>query len=178
LNKEKVLSSKEIYQGRILTLRVDTVLTADGHKSTREIVAHEPCIGVVAVYNEGNVLLVNQFRSPMGKELLEIPAGGIDKGEKPAAAVIREMREETGFKPGKVERLTGFYLSPGFCDEYMHLFLAKDLLPAPLSAEDTAGIEVVKVPVAQIPELIFSGKIEDSKTVAGLLYYLEYKKTH
>jgi ADP-ribose pyrophosphatase len=178
MNKEKVLSSKEIYQGRILKLRVDTVLTVDGHKSTREIVAHEPCIGVVAVDNEGNVLLVNQFRSPMGKELLEIPAGGIDKGEKPAAAVRREMREETGLKPRKVERLTGFYLSPGFCDEYMHLFLAADLLPAPLSAEDTAGIEVVKVPLGQIPGLIFSGKIEDSKSVAGLLYYLEYKKTH
>lgn len=175
---EKVLSSKEIYQGRILKLRVDTVLTADGHKSTREIVAHEPCVGVVAVDNEGNVLLVNQYRSPLGKELLEIPAGGIDKGEKPATAVIREMREETGLKPGKVERLTGFYLSPGFCDEYMHLFLAKDLVPAPLSAEDTADIEVVKVPAEQIPELIFSGKIEDSKSVAGLLYYLEYKKTH
>jgi ADP-ribose pyrophosphatase len=177
LNKEKVLSSKGIYQGRILKLRVDTVLTVDGRKSTREIVAHEPCIGVVAVDNEDNVLLVNQYRSPLEKDLLEIPAGGIDKGEKPAAAVIREMREETGLKPGKVERLTGFYLSPGFCDEYMHLFLAEDLVPAPLSAEDTVGIEVVRVPVAKVPELIFSGKIEDSKSVAGLLYYLERRKS-
>jgi ADP-ribose pyrophosphatase len=175
---EKVLSSKEIYQGRILKLRVDTVLTVDGRKSTREIVEHDPCIGVVAVDKEDNVLLVNQFRSPVGEELLEIPAGGIDKGEDPAAAVIREMREETGLKPKKVARLTGFYLSPGFCNEYMHLFLAEDLAPAPLSAEDTAGIEVVKVPVAQIPGLMFSGKIEDSKSVAGLLYYLEYRKAH
>ena len=173
---EKILSRKVIYEGRILKLRVDSVRTADGRRSTREIVEHDPCIGVVAVDAEDNVLLVNQFRSPLAKNLLEIPAGGIDKGEDPAAAVIREMREETGLRPDKVERLTGFYLSPGFCDEYMHLFLAEDLVPAPLSAEDTAGIELVKVPVAQIPELIFSGKIEDSKSVAGLLYYLERRK--
>jgi ADP-ribose pyrophosphatase len=178
MEKEKVLSSKTIYQGQILKLRVDTVLTIDGRKSTREIVEHNPCIGVVPVDAEGNILLVNQYRSPVGKDLLEIPAGGIDKGEEPAAAVIRETREETGFKPRKVTRLNGYYLSPGFCDEYMHLFLAEDLVPAPLSAEDTPGIEVVKVPALKINELILSGKIEDSKSVAGLLYYLEYRKTH
>jgi ADP-ribose pyrophosphatase len=173
---EKILSRKVIYKGRILKLRVDSVRTVDGRRSTREIVEHDPCIGVVAVDAEDNVLLVNQFRSPLQKELLEIPAGGIDKGEDPAAAVIREMREETGLRPDKVERLTGFYLSPGFCDEYMHLFLAEGFESDPLSAEDTSGIEVVKVPVAQIPELIFSGKIEDSKSIAGLLYYLERRK--
>jgi ADP-ribose pyrophosphatase len=178
LKKEKVLSSKDIFQGRILKLRVDTVLTVDGRESTREIIEHNPCIGVVPVDVEGNILLVNQYRSPIGKDLLEIPAGGIDKGEDPATAVIREMREETGLKPRKVTRLTGYYLSPGFCDEYMHLFLAEDLVPAPLSAEDTAGIEVVKVPAAKISELITSDKIEDSKSVAGLLFYLEYRKTH
>jgi ADP-ribose pyrophosphatase len=178
MEKEKVLSSKTIYRGRILKLRVDTVLTVDGRKSTREIVEHNPCIGVIPVDAEGNILLVNQYRSPVGKDLLEIPAGGIDKGEDPATAVIRETREETGFKPRKVTRLNGYYLSPGFCDEYMHLFLAEDLVPAPLSAEDTPGIEVVKVTAEQVPELILSGRIEDSKSVAGLLYYLEYRKAH
>jgi ADP-ribose pyrophosphatase len=176
LNKEKVLSSKLIYQGRILKLRVDTVLTADGRKSTREIIEHGECIGVVAVDADGNILLVNQYRSPPEKELLEIPAGGVDPGEDVTNAVIREMQEETGLRPEKIERLTGYYLSPGFCNEYMHLYLAEDFVPAPLTAEDTAGIEVVKVPVAQIPELIFSGKIEDSKSIAGLLYYLERRK--
>jgi ADP-ribose pyrophosphatase len=177
LAREKVLSSKVIYKGRILKLRVDTVLKADGRKSTREIIEKEACIGVVAVDADGDILLVNQFRAAPEKELLEIPAGGVDPGEDAAAAVIREMREETGLRPGKVQRLTGFYLSPGFCNEYLHLFLAEDFAPAPLSAEDTAGIEVVKVPAAQIPGLIFSGKIEDSKSIAGLLYYLEHRKT-
>lgn len=160
-----------------MKLRVDTVLTADGHRSTREIVEHGDCIGVVAVDAENNVLLVNQYRLPPAKILLEIPAGGIDKGEDAETAVIREMQEETGFRPGKVTRLGGFYLSPGFSTEYMNLYLATDLTPSRLHAEDTAGIELVRVPAAQIPELILSGKIQDSKSVAGLLYYLEWKKS-
>jgi ADP-ribose pyrophosphatase len=176
LEKEKVLSSKVIHKGQILNVRVDSILTADGHRSTRDIVEHDPCIAVVAEDADGNILLVRQYRLAADKILLEVPAGGIDPGEDPAAAVIREMREETGLKPGKVERLAGFYLSPGFCTEYMHLFRATDLKPAPLSAEDTAGIELVKVPFAQIPELLFSGEIEDCKTFAGLFYYLEYRK--
>jgi ADP-ribose pyrophosphatase len=176
LKKEKVLSSRVIYEGRILKLRVDTVRTADGRNSTREIVEHEDCIGVIPVDADGNILLVKQYRLATDKELLEIPAGGVDPGEDAAAAVVREMREETGLRPQKVERLTGFYLSPGFCNEYLHLYLATDFAPAPLAAEDTAGIEVVKVPAAQIPDLIASGKIEDSKSIAGLLMFLERRK--
>jgi len=177
LKKEKVLASRVIFEGRILKLRVDTVRTADGHQSTREIVEHADCIGVIPVDAADNILMVRQYRLAAGKELLETPAGGIDPGEEPAAAVIREMREEIGLRPGKVERLAGFYLSPGFSSEYMHLYLATDLKPDPLSAEDTAGIEVVKVPAARIPDLLASGKIEDAKSIAGLLMYLERRKT-
>jgi len=175
---EKLLLRKYIFNGRLLKLRVDTVLTADGHRSTREIVEHGDCIGVVVVDAANNVLLVNQYRLPPAKILLEIPAGGIDKGEDAETAVIREMQEETGFRPGKVVQLGGFYLSPGFSTEFMHLYLATDLTPSPLHAEDTAGIEVVPVPVVEIPELISSGKIQDGKSIAGLLYYLEWKKGH
>jgi ADP-ribose pyrophosphatase len=173
MSEEEVLSSRRIYEGRILNLRVDTVRTTDGRESVREIVEHEDCIGVIPVDADDNILLVKQYRLAAGRELLETPAGGIDPGESPEAAVIREMREETGLRPGKVERLTGFYLSPGFSSEYMHLYLATDFRPDPLSAEDTAGIKVVRVPVAQIPDLIAAGKIEDAKSIAGLLMYLE-----
>jgi len=174
---EETLSTQVIYEGRILKLRVDTVRTADGRKSMREIVEHDACIAVVAVDAGDNILLVRQYRQAIGKELLEIPAGGIDEGEAPETAVIREMQEETGFRPRKVERLGGFYTTPGFCDEYLYLYLAEDLTPEPLSAEDTFGIEVVYVPFTQVRELVNSGKVEDSKTIAGLLFYLEYRKS-
>jgi ADP-ribose pyrophosphatase len=175
---EKVLSSQVIFEGRAVKLRIDTVLTAEGRQSTREIVEHADCIAVIAVDADDNVLLVKQYRGAIGKEMLEIPAGGIDDGENAEAAVIREMQEETGFRPHRVERLIGFYSSPGFCSEYLHVYLATNLTPDPLRAEDTAGIEVIRVPVAQILHLLASGKIEDSKSFAGLLYFLEYRKTH
>jgi len=177
LANEKTLSSQVIFEGRAVKLRVDTVQTADGRQTTREIVEHADCVAIVAVDADDNVLLVKQFRKAPEKELLEIPAGGIDDSEDAEAAVIREMQEETGFRPQKVERLGGFYSSPGFCSEYLHLYLAADLTPSQLYAEDTGGIEVVRVPVARISELVTSGKIEDAKTIAGLLAYLEYRKS-
>ena len=173
---EEVISSRVVFEGRVVKLRVDTVRTVDGRKSTREVIEHAPCVAVVAVDASGNVLLVRQYRQALGKELLEIPAGGIDAGEDPEAAVVREMQEETGFRPGKMVRLCGVYTTPGFCNEYLYVFLATDLTAARLYAEDTPGIEVVPVPLADIPALVASGRIEDSKTIAGLLFYLEYKK--
>ena len=174
---EKTLSSQVIFEGRAVKLRVDTVQTADGRQTTREIVEHADCVAIVAVDADDNVLLVKQFRKAPEKELLEIPAGGIDDSEDAEAAVIREMQEETGFRPQKVERLGGFYSSPGFCSEYLHLYLAADLTPSQLYAEDTGGIEVVRVPVVRISELVTSGQIEDAKTIAGLLAFLEYRKS-
>jgi len=178
LAAEKTLSSQIIYEGRAVKLRVDTVQTASGRQSTREIVEHADCVAIIAVDADDNVLLVNQFRKPVEKELLEIPAGGIDDGEDAGEAVIREMQEETGFRPQRVEHLGGFYSTPGYCTEYLYLYLATDLTPGQLYAEDTEGIKVVRVPIKRIPELIDSGKICDAKSIAGLLSFLEYRKAH
>ncbi|OGN99045.1 MAG: hypothetical protein A2Y58_00420 [Chloroflexi bacterium RBG_13_51_52] len=175
--EEKTLRRQYIYNGRVINLRVDTVVTADGHHATREIVEHADAIVVVALDADDNVLLVNQFRTPLGKNLLEIPAGGIEKGEDAEAAVIREMQEETGYKPQKLVFLTGFYTSPGFSNEYLHLYLATDLVPSRLHAEDTAGIELERVPISKISELVASGRIQDAKTIVGLLLLLEHRKT-
>jgi ADP-ribose pyrophosphatase len=176
LNKEKTISSKVIYSGRAVNLKVDTVQMPDGRKTTREIVEHAECIAVVAVDKKDNVLLVKQYRSPVKKELLEIPAGGIDAGEKPEEAVRREMQEETGFLPRKLVKLGGFYSAPGFCTEYLHLHLATDLIKSQLFAEDTEGIRLERVPVREIPALLASGKIEDAKSIAGLYMFVEYRK--
>ena len=176
LNLEKTLSSQLIYEGRAVKLRIDTVKMPSGRETTREIVEHSDCVAIVAVDTDDNVLLVNQFRQAVGKVLLEIPAGGIEPGEDPVAAVRRELREETGYLPRKVERGGGFYSTPGYGTEYLHLYLATDLTPSPLSAEDTESIEMVRVPISQIRSLISSGSICDAKSIAGLLIFLEYHK--
>ena len=178
MTEEKTISSQSIYNGQVVKLRVDTVQTASGGETTREIVEHSDCVAIVAVDADDNVLLVSQYRKPVEKELLEIPAGGIDPGEDPETAVQREMREETGYLPRKVERLGGFYSAPGYCSEYLHLYLAADLTHSPLQAEDTDSIELVRVPTGQIFELIASGEICDAKSIAGLLAFLEYRKAH
>jgi len=174
---EETLSSRLVYDGRAVRLRVDTVRMPGGRETTREIVEHGECVAVVALDDNDNVLLVNQFRKPVEKELLEIPAGGIEPGEDPEAAVRREMREETGYLPGKVERLGGFYSTPGYCTEYLYLYLATDLVPSPLQAEDTENIKLIRVPISQISSLVTSGKICDAKTIAGLLSFLEYRNS-
>jgi ADP-ribose pyrophosphatase len=133
---------------------------------------------MVAVDAQDNILLVNQFRTPLWKNLLEIPAGGIEPRETAEVAVVREMQEETGFKPAKTVRLCGFFFSPGYSNEYCHIYLAADLTPSQLKAEDTANIEVVEMPVADIIPAIASGRIQDGKSIAGLMYYLEWRKNN
>jgi len=177
LAEEETLSRRTVYEGRAVNLRVDTVRTAGGRETTREIVEHSDCVAVIAVDDEDNILLVSQFRKPIEKELLEIPAGGIDPGETPEDCVRREMREETGFLPQKVERLGGFYSVPGYGTEYLHLYLATELVSSPLQAEDSQSITLVRVPLEQIRGLIASGAICDAKSIAGLLTFLEYRKS-
>lgn len=175
--EEETLSSRMVYDGRAVRLRVDTVRMPSGRETMREIVEHSDCVAIIAVDDKDNVLLVNQFRKSVEKELLEIPAGGIEPGEDPEDCVRRELREETGFLPRKVERLGGFYSSPGYCTEYLHLYLATDLVSSPLQAEDSENIRLGRVPLKQVPGLIASGAICDAKSIAGLLTFLEYRKS-
>ena len=176
MTEERTLSSRLIYEGKAVKLRVDTVKMPGGREAKREIVEHDDCVAIIAIDADDNALLVKQFRKPVERELLEIPAGGIDMGEDPEAAVSRELREETGYLPRKVERLGGFYSTPGYGTEYLYLYLATDLIPSQLFAEDTENISLVRVPLSRIPELITSGSICDAKSIAGLLIFLEYRK--
>ena len=173
--EEETLSSRLIYEGQVVKLRVDTVKMPDGRETTREIVEYSDCVAIIAIDADDNVLLVKQFRKPVEKVLLEIPAGGIDPGEDPVTTVCRELREETGYLPRKVKRLGGFYSAPGYSSEYLYLYLATDLTSSPLHAEDTDSIRLVRVPVAQISSLITSGSICDAKSIAGLLTFLGSK---
>jgi ADP-ribose pyrophosphatase len=172
VKREKKLATQQIYRGRAVNIRVDTVEKASGKKTTREVVEHSDCVAVVALDEQGNVLLVRQFRHAVDKFLLEIPAGGIDPGEEPIDAVRRELQEEIGYFPRKTDKLGGFYATPGYGTEYLHCFVATDLVPARLVAEDTDEIELLRVSPKQIPRLIASGEICDAKSIAALLMFL------
>ena len=176
MTEEKTLSTRKVFEGQRFSVRIDTVSTARGDESTREIVEIGDAVVVIPVDADDNVLMVRQYRKAVGKELLELPAGGIDPGEDAETTVLREMQEETGFLPGKVERLGGFYSTPGFCTEYLYLYLATELTPSQLHAEDTASISIVRVPVSEMPALLTSGRIEDAKSIAGLHMYLEHRR--
>jgi amino-acid N-acetyltransferase len=168
-----VISSQQIYDGKAIKVRVDTVLTRSGRKTTREIVEHVDCIVAVPLDEDNNIIMVEQYRDAVGKRLLELPAGGIDFGEQPIDTVRRELQEEIGYLPGKIEKIGGFYPSPGYNTEYLYLYLVTDLIESKLEAEDTEEIDVVRVPVSKIPELITSGEICDAKSIIGLLRILE-----
>ena len=169
---EKKLSSQQLYRGRAVNLRMDTVEKSNGKTTTREVVEHSNCVAVVVVDEQGNVLLVRQYRYPVGKFLLEIPAGGIDPNEEPIDCVRRELQEEIGYFPQKIEELGGFYSVPGYGTEYLHCYLATDLVSSRLIAEDSEGIEVVRVPISKITQIITSGEICDAKSIAALLTFL------
>lgn len=167
--KEKTISSQRIFEGRAVKLRVDTVVKPNGKSTTREIVEHNDCVAVVVLDSKDRAILVRQYRKAVDKYLLEIPAGSIEAGEQPIDCVRRELQEEIGYLPNRIESLGGFYAAPGYCTEYLHLYLATNLVPSRKRAEDTEDIEVVRVPLSNIPDMIASGEICDAKSIAGLL---------
>jgi ADP-ribose pyrophosphatase len=169
--EEKTVNSRPIFSGRAFKVRVDTIREPDGRETTREIVEHADCVCVVPVDEQGRIILVRQYRKAVERPLLEIPAGGIEKGESPEEAARRELQEEIGCWPAELEKLGGFYSSPGFCTEYLHLFKAGQLSDRRLVAEDTAGIDIVKIEPAQVMDLIASGELQDAKSIAGILYH-------
>ena len=169
LLEEKTIASERIYQGTLVNLRIDTVKLPSGNTKRREIVEHGDVVVIIAIDSDNNVLLVNQFRKPVERALLEVPAGCIEPGESPSETALRELQEETGYTAAKIEKIGGFYSSPGFCTEYLHLYLATDLHASELEADEDEVIELVRVPLSQTPGLIKSGQICDAKSIAGLL---------
>jgi ADP-ribose pyrophosphatase len=166
MSLERTTDTELIYKGRIINLRLDTVELSTGRKTKREIVEHGGSVVIVAIAPEDNVILVRQFRKPVEQMLLELPAGTLEPGEEPQECARRELEEETGYLAEKWEHLGGFYSSPGFCTEYLYLFLATELRPG---RPVTEAIELVPIPLSRIPALIASGELCDAKSIAGLL---------
>ena len=162
---------REIYAGRILTLRLKYVPQADGRRHLREIVEHLPGAAAVAIDEHGHVLLVRQQRPAVGSSPLELPAGLIDPGEQPIDTARRELEEETGYLAQRIEPLVRFYTSPGFTDELIHIFAATELVRTAVRHDDEEEITLVQMPLAEALELVMNGELSDAKTVAGLLAY-------
>lgn len=167
--EEPTVDSRRIYSGKIIGVRVDTVRLPNGRTSQREIVEHGHSVVMVPVDQQRRVLLVRQYRKSPERSLLEAPAGGLEEGESPEEGVLRELQEEIGFTAGRLQRMAGFWMTPGFCTEYMHAYIATDLRQGALAPDEDESIEVVPVPLARIPDMIRSGEIEDAKTIAALL---------
>lgn len=146
VSPELTIESHYVYRGRIVDLRVDTVRLPNGQTTVREIVEHRGAVAIVPLDDDGNVILVRQFRKPAERYLLEIPAGTRDPDEPMEVCLQRELREETGFAAGKVERLAGYYSAVGFCTEFIGVYLATDLRRGQAGPDEDEFIEVVPVP--------------------------------
>ncbi|MFN8373559.1 MAG: NUDIX hydrolase [Anaerolineae bacterium] len=167
--EETILSTEQIYSGRVIKLSIHEVRLPDGANAKREVVQHPGAVAIVALDANGDVLLVRQFRLAAGKILSEIPAGTLHPGEDPRECAIRELQEETGYKPGKLESLGGIYVAPGYTTEYIHLYLATDLIESKLAADDDEFVEVDHVPFKDVLAMIDRGDIADGKSNVGVM---------
>jgi len=165
---ESQLATELIYDGNIIKVTKDTILLPNDRRTTREVVEHASVVCVMPLDEDGYVHMVKQYRYAISDVLLEVPAGGIEKGESPEEAAVRELQEEIGKYPGELIQLGGFWLTPGWCNEYMYAFLAKDLTDSKLPADDDENIQVVKIPLSEILREVHSGLIPDAKTIATI----------
>ncbi len=169
MKSAEVLERQEIFAGRVVHLSVERVLMPNGNTADVEIVRHPGAVAVVAVDDNNEVLLVRQYRHAVGEWLLEIPAGKLEPGEDPLDCVVRELEEETGFRPGTVEPLGGIWPTPGFSDERIWLFLASELEAGKQSLEQDEVLTVVRMPLAEALDAARDGRICDGKSISALL---------
>jgi ADP-ribose pyrophosphatase len=164
----QLLESTEIFRGRIFDITVDTVREG-GQTYTREVVHHPGSAVIVPVFEDSSVALVRQYRHPAVRYLLEAPAGTLNRGERPEEGAARELEEELGLIAGTLVKLSEFFVSPGFCEEKMWVYLATELTETKQQLEDDEILDVVRIPFAQAMEMITDGQIEDAKTIIGLM---------
>lgn len=164
----KVRRGEPVFQGKAFAVRMDEIERSDGVVQRIEIVDHPGAVTLVPMDAEGRVLFVRQYRHASGKTLLELPAGTLEPGENPAACAARECQEEVGMAPRRLTGLGGFFLAPGYSTEYIHLFLAEDLIHSPLDPDADEDIQVVPLTPAEIDRVVAEGELEDAKSLAGL----------
>ena len=164
----KIISSQKVFSGRVFNVTVDTV--REGELTyQREVVHHHGSAVILPVFDDGTVALVRQYRHPAVRYLLEAPAGTLAEGERPEDGAARELQEELGLTAGRLEKLSEFFVSPGFCEEKMWVFLATELTEGKQNPEEDEVLEVVRLPIDDALEMISSSEIQDAKTIIALM---------
>ncbi|MEH7110505.1 MULTISPECIES: NUDIX hydrolase [Bacillaceae] len=170
--EEKTLHSKEIFSGKVVSLYLEDVELPNGKQSKREIIKHPGAVAILAVTDENKMVMVEQYRKPLERTIVEIPAGKLEKGEEPAVCARRELEEETGYECASLELLTSFYTSPGFADEIVHVYLAKGLK----KKENAAGLDedefvnLEEITLEEALQYVQEQKIYDAKTIYAVQY--------
>lgn len=174
--EEVTISTKPIFDGKIISLQVDTVRLPNGETATREIVKHPGAVAVLALLGD-KMLVVEQFRKPFDKNLVEIPAGKLDRGEEPLTAAIRELAEETGYDAGQIRLIHSFYTSPGFADELIHLYLAENLVAGEAHLDEDEFLDCSAISLEEAEQYIADGRIGDAKTIMAVYAWKLYRLT-
>ncbi len=167
-----LIGSQDIYEGRVIKLRVDEIEIANGYNVRREVVVHPGAVVIVPVDEQGNIIWVSQYRHAAGKALLELPAGTLEHGEDPGECARRELVEETGFAASDWLTLGSYYSAPGFCTEFMYAFLARTLTPDHAEGDEDEDIEVVPLSLEESLQRIDDGGVMDAKSIAAMHLYL------
>ncbi len=171
----KRIDRKLMYKGSMLSMYADTIYTPDGNTAKWDYIQHSGAVGIVPVLEDGRILLVRQYRNALDRETLEIPAGGINKDEQSVTAALRELEEETGYKSSNVEHLISIVTAVAFCDEVVEIYTAKNLTKTQQHLDPDEYIEVEAYTTDELCEMIYSGKIQDSKTIASIMAYINKK---
>ena len=167
----KVLKSEIRFKGKVFDHQVDEIEYESGNKGIREVAIHPGGAVVVPIKEDGKIILVRQFRYPLQKTLVELPAGKLDKGEDPLVCATRELEEETGYKAKEIKKLGEIYTAPGYCTEILHIYSASGLTPGNHNREEgEQGMEILELTIDEIKKMILSGKITDAKTITGIFY--------
>ncbi len=164
---EVTLSTEPIFDGKVIRVQVDTVRLPNGETGKREIVRHNGAVAVLAIHND-RMIVVDQYRQPLGRTQIEIPAGKLEPGEDPADAIARELKEETGYTAKELKLLYSFYTSPGFADELIHLYLADELEQGEAQLDEDEFLEMSAITLEEAYEQIRAGRISDAKTIMAV----------
>ena len=175
---EKTLTSEQVYEGKIVNIRQDSVEHVNGKTSFREVVEHAGGVVILAVDDNNRAYMVRQFRYPIGRAMLEVPAGKLEKGEDPLEGAIRELREETGLTAEKLIYFGGTYPSPGFCDEQLHIYLARGLTHGEACPDEDEFLNLEVVDLDELVQMAMSGKLLDGKSINAIFMAREYLRNH